>query len=148
MHEKSFGHYISIIYRQMQIQMNHEFSRFGFGSGQYLFFILIAKNKGITQKELSKTLIIDKATTAKAVHKLSELGYIKNRQDENDKRSYHLFLTEKGLEILPDVKAIKQKVTAVLSGGMTGEERQKAFEFFKLLMTNITSHNEKIRSDI
>ncbi len=96
MKKKSLGHYVSMIYRHLQIHLNQEFSRFGFGSGQYLYFIHIAKHKGITQKELSRKLAIDKATTAKAVKKLQELGYIRSEQSRRDKRIFHLYLTLQG----------------------------------------------------
>ena len=110
----SFGYYISIIYRHLQIYVNQKFTKYGFGSGQYMFFIHIAQEEGISQKELSRKLAIDKATTAKSIKKLTELGYISAIRNEKDKRSYNLYLTDHGREIQPEVRTIISDTTLIL----------------------------------
>ena len=148
MKNRSLGHAVSIIYRHLQIHMNQEFARFGFGSGQCLFFHHIAKNNGITQKELSDKLVIDKATTAKAVKKLLELGYIRVEQDQNDKRRHRLFLSEKGEEILPEVNGIMREITTILGRGMSAGEVKKTFRSLEVMFQNLTDHIERNRRDL
>ena len=70
------GKYISLIHRQANVFFTKEFSKFGFGSGQYMFLIHLYKNDGISQEELSELVNIDKGTTAKAIRKLEELNLI------------------------------------------------------------------------
>ncbi len=142
----SFGHSISTIYRHLQIYVNQKFTKYGFGSGQYLFFIHIARNDGICQKELSQRLIIDKATTAKAIKKLSELGYIYSIQNINDKRSFNLHLTEKGKEIQPEIKKILRDTTMVLQQGLSPDEIDKTDKILNQMLNNITGKVDKIRN--
>ena len=139
--KKSFGHHISAIYRHLQIHLNREFTAFGFGSGQYLFFNHIARNEGVTQKELSKLLAIDKATTAKAIRKLSEQDYIRSEQHPEDKRCYRLYLTEKGRTIAPEVRRILKSSMGILSKGMSEEEEQEALHYLHIMYENIITHN-------
>jgi DNA-binding MarR family transcriptional regulator len=147
MRKKSFGHYISVIYRHLQIHLNREFTVFGFGSGQYLFFLHIAKNEGVTQKKISCHLAIDKATTAKAIKKLGELGYIRGEQDIQDRRSYKLYLTDKGKRIKPEVKKILQNTMTILSKGLSEEEKSATWSILETFLSNITTYTEDNRSE-
>lgn len=145
--KKSFGHHISVIYRHLQIHLNQEFTTFGFGSGQYLYFNYISRHEGITQKEMSELLLIDKATTAKAIQKLSKQGYIRAEQHPDDRRCYRLFLTEKGQSIVPEVRNIMKNTMSILSDGMSKKESDEALKYLHTMYINIISHNEKNRRD-
>ncbi len=143
--KKSFGHYISIIYRYLQIYLNRKFTKYGFGSGQYLFFNHIAHKDGICQKELSKRLAVDKATTAKAIKKLTELGYISAIRNKEDKRSFNLYLTNKGKSIQSDVRAILRETTHILQQGMSSEEIEFSVKVMERMLENITGRVDAIR---
>ncbi len=134
----SFGHNISAIYRNIQIWINGELSSLGFGSGQFMFFNHISRLEGITQKELSRTIAIDKATTAKAVKKLKELGYIRSVVNKDDNRVQNLYLTSKGREILPRVRVVLKETTAILQNGMEPEEMDFARKTLDKMHKNIT----------
>ena len=84
--DEYFGKYISILHRQANVFYSKEFNKFGIGSGQYMFMIHLYRNDGISQEELSDIINIDKGTTAKAIKKLEELGYIERIKDSEDKR--------------------------------------------------------------
>ena len=145
MRHRSIGHCISAIYRHLQIHINQEFSAFGFGSGQYLYFNHIAHHEGITQKELSALIAIDKATTAKAVHKLIKQGYVCSEQDPEDRRSYKLYLTESGRKIMPEVRRIMFQTREILNEGLSDAEMESALKALHKMFSNITAHNEKGR---
>ncbi len=137
MHNENFGYYISIIYRHIQIYLNKEFKVFGFGSGQYLHFIHISYNEGITQKVLSKSMAIDKGTTAKAIGKLAEQGYIYSKINTNDQRSSNLYLTELGKEILPKVREVLRQASEILKTNMDSVEEENIFLSLKKMSKNI-----------
>ena len=134
---ESHGYYISSIYRHLQIYLNNKFSNLGFGSGQYLFLKHIAQNEGIYQKDLSERLAIDKATTAKAVGKLTTLGYITQKQNIEDKRFYNLYITEKGCEVIPEIKTILKGTRTILQRGMSSDECDKSLKLLDLMLNNI-----------
>lgn len=134
---ESHGYYISSIYRHLQIYLNKQFTDIGFGSGQCLFFNNIAKHEGISQKDLSDHLAIDKATTAKAVSKLTKLGYIVQKQNKKDKRFYNLYLTDKGREILPEIRVVLNETRNILQEGMSSEECDQSLRLLNLMLNNI-----------
>ncbi len=137
MHIENFGYYISMIHRHTQICFEREFKKFGFGSGQYMFFIHIAKNEGTTQKYLSEFLAIDKGTTAKAIKKLMHLEYVFAVQVDTDHRSSKLFLTEKGKEILPLVEEILNATSNKLKTEMNEIEETNTLISLQKMASNI-----------
>ena len=145
MKQESFGRYISAIYRHMQILINHELSQFGIGSGQYVFLGEIARNEGISQKELSKIIQIDKTTTTKAMKKLEEEGYIYRIPDPSDNRYNNLHLTKKGKEFIPILKDRLAGITTILSKGMTEKQQSETIDILDVLLKNTIDAVEKIK---
>ena len=97
------GKHIGEIHRSSCIYFGKKFKKLGIGSGQYLFLLNLYKHDGMTQEELTQKVKLDKATTARAVKKLEDEGYVKRVKKENDKRAYSLQITEKGEQIKEDV---------------------------------------------
>ncbi|GMQ56243.1 MarR family transcriptional regulator [Vallitalea sediminicola] len=146
MGQESFGKYIAAIYRHQQILINHYLKPYGIGSGQYIFLITIVKHEGISQKELSQLISIDKATTAKALHKLEDQGYIYKVQDTEDKRYHKLYLTQKGKDFIPTLKEILGNITIMLGTGMSDKKHQEIIESLKLMLENAYKNVEQLRN--
>lgn len=145
MEGESFGRYISVIYRHLQILLNYQLKSYGIGSGQYIFISCICENQGISQKELSKLIKIDKATTAKALKKLEDSGYVYRIQDEEDKRYHKLYLTEKGTEFIPKLRSIQNDLTNMLSVGMEEEEYKETLKYLNVVLNNVQSAIEVLK---
>lgn len=104
----SIGRWISILYRYRLNYLGKRLESYNIGSGQHFFLKVLSKKDGINQEELSDFLKIDKATTAKAVKKLEEEGYVVRNVDVMDKRAYRVFLTNKALNVIPVIdEAVK-----------------------------------------
>lgn len=146
MTHKSFGKYVTGIYRHLQIIINHELNPYDLGSGQYVFLGTLAKHEGISQKELSELIKIDKTTTTKAVKKLEAEGYIERRTDPNDKRYNHLYLTERGRAFAPIMHEKLRKTTAILTKNMTDEQKDMAYDMLQIMMDNAVEAVEAIRA--
>jgi len=141
----SLGKYNTGIYRHVQIIINNELNPYGLGSGQYIFLGQIAQFEGITQKELTEAIKIDKATTAKAVKKLMEQDYIYRIQDESDKRYYKIYLTKKGKDFVPILRKKLRNVSIILSKGMNEDQIDKASELLEIMLNNAVSAVEDLK---
>ncbi|MCU6711940.1 MarR family transcriptional regulator [Paenibacillus sp. J5C_2022] len=140
--EESHGQYISAIYRHMQVLISAELAPYRIGSGQYTFLIAIANQQPITQKELSKKLLIDKTTTAKAITKLEAEGYVRREADPADNRYHLLFLTERGHEVVPKVQEALARVKNKTRKGITDEEYGLFVGLLKIVLRNLTEQEE------
>jgi len=144
---KSIAKHFSIIYRHQSIIINHKFKKYGLGSGQYIFFINIAENEGITHIDLSNNLKIDSANTTRAIKKLEEMDYISVVTNDCDRRKKQLYLTDYGRSILPSVKSELASLTEILAKGLSSEERDYLLKIFETIEFNLDDeiNNIKIR---
>lgn len=145
--EEVIGRKLSVIYRYRQIIINHKLKPYGLGSGQYFFLVSIAKNEGINQKDLTNLIMIDKATTAKALKKLEENSYIYRQCDEVDRRYNQLFLTEKGRQMMPVITSILMETTEELILGMTEEEYHYFSSSLDKMLDNAIASVEMLRNE-
>lgn len=127
---------ISILFRSGTMYFNQKFENLNIGSGQYPFLVFLFKNSGVTQEEMSSKLFIDKGTTAKALKKLEEAGYIYKKEDEKDKRAYRVYLTNEGKEITEVVFKVLHNWNDILTSGFTDEEQAFALTLLNKMIIN------------
>lgn len=139
-----FGRYISILYRQASVFYSKEFNKFGIGAGQYMFMIHLYKNDGISQEKLSELINIDKGTTAKAIKKLEELGYVERNKDISDKRVNKIYLTDKALEIKNEFLTSLNKWENMLTLNLSDEEILYGLKILNKLTKNVSKKQEVI----
>lgn len=139
---ESIGKLNTAVYRNIQSIINQRMDDLPFGSGQQDFFLVISKNEGISQKELSDCLYIGKSTTAKAVKKLIDIGYIKKEKDKKDKRIDRLYLTEEGKSIVPRVQNLFVEIIEITNKNLTEQESEQAIILLKKILSNVTECKE------
>lgn len=100
------GKYISILYRQEQKNINLAMKQYKLSYSSYNFLIYISKNEGASQKKICQTLAIDEALATRVMGKLEKQGFIIRKREKQNPRSYSLYLTKKGQEIIPKLTHI------------------------------------------
>lgn len=129
------------IYRNLQSIINYRLGDIPLLSGQSDFFFVISQNEGISQKDLSAHMFVNKSTTAKAVQNLIKKGLVKKQKDFNDRRRDRLYLTPYGNVIAPKIKQIfAANVAAAIKDLTPTETEQLAVLLHKVLQSLI---NEK-----
>jgi len=137
MRKESVGKYIAAIHRNSQMIINHKLREYDIRSGQHDFLYVIANNEGLSQKELSEILNIGKATTAKAVKNLLASGYIKRETDDEDKRFFKLYLTEKGKEIEDTINKTFDEMIEIYSSGFSEDEYDATLDTLSRIFDNV-----------
>jgi DNA-binding MarR family transcriptional regulator len=140
MPQESLGRYITTISRHLQTFINKRLEPYNIAAGQFLFFITIYHHEGLSQDELSDMVGVDKITTSKMVKKLVEKGYIRKKNNPQDRRFFRLYPTDKGREIFPIVRRILDETTEILSSGFTQKEKQQVRALLPQMLSNIAQY--------
>lgn len=140
---ESIGRYSAAIYRLSQSLFNNKLMELGISSGQYDFFLVIARHEGISQKGICDILHVEKSTTAKAVKNLMNKGYVYKKQIENDKRSSSLYLTEKGLKASVAVKAVFSEILEIFSYNIPESKIEETIAVLKQVIGNLQEEKRK-----
>lgn len=88
----------------------------------HAFILIISKNPGRSQEELTREICLNKSTVARALNHLENCGYITRTPNPDDKRQFLVYPTDKMLEILPEVRAIAREWNDCIAEGISEEE--------------------------
>lgn len=132
----SIGRHISILYRYGSCYIGKELEKYNIGKGQYTFLVTLFRYDGIRQEDLSELLNIDKGTTARAIKKLEEEGYVVRKINPEDRRSYGVYITDKARSIGEDILNTLNKWNDVISIDFTKEEKELSLDLLKRMTEN------------
>ncbi|WP_372660712.1 MarR family winged helix-turn-helix transcriptional regulator [Cohnella sp.] len=121
--DESVGKWISTLDRYFQMFISRNLRKHAIGPGQLHFLMLLYQKDGVSQNELSQKLFVDKATAARAIQILEDVGYVKRIPCEKDRRKNLVYLTEKAIEIRNEIKNTLHKWTDLLTQNMAQEEK-------------------------
>lgn len=131
------GKPISYLYRYEQIYIGKKIKPYGIGSGQFPFLMRLYHEDGINQENLSDYLKIDKGTTARAIQKLVDEGYVFRQRDEKDRRSYRIFLSEKAKKLESDMKKIASEWENILFSSFDDSQRKEVTNSLEIMFENV-----------
>ena len=98
----------------------------GIGTGEFDLIHAVRHRPGISQKEISELLNMDKGAVARRVASLEAKGYLIRRANPADSRSQMLYATEKAEELKTSKAAVEATFYEWLLAALEPEER-KAF---------------------
>ena len=96
----------------------------------YALIVIHESENAICQKDLAECIGADNVTMVRIVDYLSDKGFIKRIQSKDDRRYYHLALTEKAQKSLPKIKAAFEEANAICFSGFKKTEK---IEFQRML---------------
>ena len=124
------------IYRCTQVYIDKKLEKYNLTTGTYPYLLVLNRNVGISQNEISRELNVDKAMSARTIKKLIELGYIKKEENKEDIRAYKLYITDKAKAIIPEVLEIIEEWIGILVQGNEKERIEASIEFLESALEN------------
>lgn len=97
----------------------------------YLYILVTAES--MTKIQLIEKNVHEKPSGLEVIKRLLKHGLIAERNDENDKRSKRVFLTDKGKATFFHSLETMSKVSAIIAGTLILEEKQQLFTLLKKL---------------
>lgn len=137
------GKFVSFLYRYSQMYLDKELKPYNIGSGQFYLLMPLFQKDGVNQESLVQSINLDKANVTRAVQKLVKEGYVFQQRDNEDRRSYRIFLTEKGRAIEPVLKKIALEWENILLSNFDSDQRQTIVNSFDDMIKNVSRIIEK-----
>lgn len=137
----NMGRCISILDRLMKMYYDHGLAEFEIGWGQQFYVEYLYDHPGASAQEMVECIRVDKATLTKAMKKLTEIGYVRIVRSEKDRRSKHLYLTDKAVPAARRIKQIHSSFYDALCSGITPQDIRQTECTMEKMMENI---NQKV----
>lgn len=131
--ERFFGRYVSMLYRYRRSFMCRRLASLGCAAGAYVFLLVLDRQDGQNQEQISTHLGFDKATTCKGLQKLEQQGYIRREVDADDRRAYRVYLTPEGHGTIPAIRAAVREWDALVAAELTAQEEERLAQLLKEL---------------
>ena len=105
----------------------------------YLILLHLEHHPGATQDSIANHLFIDKCNVARRTKKLETLGYLYRETNQNDRRENHLYLTDKGRELVPTIREYLGQWGRSITADLTDTECAELLA----LLTKMTGQDRK-----
>lgn len=144
MTQEQFGKYSFLLDRTARKVKQYAQQKFKNGDfdvtvDQWLILKNLSENELLSQTELAQLVFKDQPTLTRIIDILCKKGYVERIPHPQDRRSFHLHLTETGLlkvsKLKPQVATIREKAWKNLDSS--------DFEEFKRILNTIYSNLEK-----
>lgn len=109
-----FGMLIRGITANVNSYISSNIEPLGIKQGQLDYFLLVHSNPGINQLEIGRQKNVGKASVTKALKILEDDGFIFREVDNEDRRNFKCYVTQKGHDIADTLIAIKAKAQSDL----------------------------------
>lgn len=131
---------ISTIARALDSIANIEFKEMQLNRGQYLYLVRIKENPGIISDHLAGMLNVDRTTTARSIKKLEDNGLIERKNDQQNKKIRHLFVTKKGDELAEKIEKENTYSNELVLTGLNEKQRQELAELLQQVEDNASEN--------
>ncbi len=103
----------------------------------------ISHHNGIRQSELAKNMNFSAPTISVTVQKLVDNGYVSRVSDEEDQRSFCIYLTDKGNEMTEKIRQTFKKCELMLSKDFSADQNETLRALLKKMYINISEEKAK-----
>lgn len=109
----------------------------GLTSGQPKILDYLGDHDGASQKEIAKGCHIEPASLTTVLHGMEEKGLIQRRSLNGDRRTSHIFMTEKGSTLQKQVAEAFALMEERAFAGIAPDERAAFLQTFAKLYANV-----------
>lgn len=126
MHNKNhtIGKNLFTVQRYFKIFLNHRLKKHGLNSAQFMTLLILMKEDGLSQEGINEVLHFDKGFLARVAKSLEKDGYIIRKVNQEDRRAYKLYLTDKAKGLKPMIFEILGEWDSTILDGVTEKEKE------------------------
>ena len=107
----SVGFLLGATYNKVAALLMHRLKPYNITPEQWSVLYHVADNEGMIQKEIAARTYKDKPTVTRILHQLEHKGYITRKEDEVDRRSVRIYVSDQGRQLIAETIAIEESIS-------------------------------------
>lgn len=141
--EEHIGHYINYLSKTIRYAANISLEVGGeYITGEQCRLMSyisrrLCMGQTVYQKDIEKEFNVKRSSVTSILSNLEKSGYILRKDDEKDRRTKIIILTEKGVFLSERMEENIARLENVISEGMSMEERAEYIRLTKLAISNV-----------
>ncbi|WP_178022459.1 MarR family transcriptional regulator [uncultured Paenibacillus sp.] len=135
--ELAVGFIMGVAYRKIAALLQHRLKGYEITPEQWSVLNQIDQADGLIQKEIADRVSKDKPTTTRIIDLLESKALVYKRPGRQDRRSFVVYSTERGKELIRETAPIEQSVTDEVKRLMSGEDYELLMELLQRVMIHL-----------
>ena len=108
----------------------------GISGNMYRFILTVRRHPGASQDFLAEFHSVDKSRVTRVVRELEKKGYLSRSANENDRRSYRLFLTKEGEKLSETIRKTLMEWGTIISRNIGAKDITLTVDTIEKMITN------------
>ena len=117
--------HINTIARCAALYYDRQLRGSGLNSYQSPYIPVVCTSPGITQDQIARRLHVHSSSVTRHLSALETAGFVTRRRSPGDHRAVEVYPTDRALEVLPAVRAGRQRWRALMLEGLSEAQRQE-----------------------
>jgi MarR family transcriptional regulator, transcriptional regulator for hemolysin len=135
--DSSLGFLLGVTHRKLATLFQQRLKEFDITTEQWSVLYRIYEKDGLIQKEIAERAGKDKPSTTRILDSLEAKGFIGKKLGEHDRRSFAVFITDKGRVLIEQTASIEKKTIQEAMKGVNEQEEKLLLQLLKQIRTNI-----------
>jgi len=110
---------------------------------KFVLLHVLDRRDGLTQNEIAARAYKDKTNVARILASLEEEKLILRKKDPDDLRSYRVFLTDSGRNLVLTLQPIIEEVVREAADGIPASDLEATYRTLQKIYLNLQAINEK-----
>lgn len=141
--ERNFIKWLSISDRYTKMHLDRHLAPLRLNSSQYMYVIKICQHPGMTKDQFQACSYLNPSNITRSIATLEKEGFIIRKVSEQDKRTRHLYPTQKAKDACEKIFSIASEWEKKIFKDMTEEEKEGFLDQFLKISRNIVAELEK-----
>ena len=136
--DRSFHYLLMATQSLFQRSVMAELNGSGLTAGQPKVLDYLARHDGSVQKDIAAGCQIDPATLTGLLNRMGEKGLIRRCNEDGNRRSLHVYLTEQGWDKQREVRQTMERQSEAVQAGLSEEQRAQLLDCLYKVCANMT----------
>ncbi|CAK2180051.1 MarR family transcriptional regulator [Vibrio crassostreae] len=135
--QNSFGWMINVIATKATKDFDLELKKHGLSIALWPTLMCLWEEEGVTQRDIAAKSKVENSTTTRTLDKLEKLELVERRVDPHSRRSFRIYLTEKGKALEEVLIPIPVKLNEELMASLDAKEQQQMIGLLKKMVAAV-----------
>ncbi len=127
----------ALIARLERLELSRPKPGMGLSLPQIGLLAMVWREPGLRVSQLAERLGVTTPTVSVALHKLEQGDWLRRQADPQDKRSAHLYLSEKAEKLAREIGQLRQRRLKAFMNGLDAEEQQQLLTLLDKAISNL-----------
>ncbi|MCF4173784.1 MarR family winged helix-turn-helix transcriptional regulator [Vibrio sp. McD22-P3] len=135
--QTSFGWLLNVVANHASKEFDKRLREKGLTLALWPTLMCLWEKEGVTQREIAQMSKVESSTTTRTLDKLEALELVERRVDPESRRSFRIFLTDKGKALKEEVIHLPVEVNQALLAELEDEEQRTLITTLQKLVERI-----------